>query len=108
MSSCGVAASTLVPNEELVVGAAAAAAPGDCGGLQNICAACDACMLFPNLLQKGLLCCFEDRAAAVDLGLGGEAQAADDKVSAATSVRPERIHNGFEFMVRIQALQVQG
>ena len=98
----------MVPNDELVEGAAAAADAGDCGGLQNICAACDACRLFPNLLQKGLLCCFADRDAAVELGLDGEAQAADDKVSAATSVRPERIHNGFEFMVRIQALQVQG
>jgi len=65
-------------------------------------------MLFPNLLQKGLFCCFDDRDAVVVLGLDGEAQAADDKVSATTSVRPERINNGFEFMVRIQALQVQG
>jgi len=65
-------------------------------------------MLFPNLLQKGLLCCFADRDAAVELGLGGEAQAADDKVSDATSVRPEKIRKGFDFMVRIQAVQVQG
>src|SRR5256884_4054206 len=53
MSSCGVAASTLVPKEEPLEGAAAAAAAGDCGGVPENLAARDAAMAFPHLPHKG-------------------------------------------------------